>query len=260
MILDPFVGIGYFAQGVRLALAPGLRRYIVGPLLINIAVFGALIALGMHYFQTLLDQLMAKIPDWLQWLAPLLWLVFALSLLLVVFYTFSMLANFLAAPFNNALASAVERHLSPSTSDTAAAPLTVRTLLTDSVASFPQAGRKLAYLGTRALPLLILSFIPVINVVAAPLWLIFGAWMLALEYMDYPLANRGLGFTQVRAHASERKLMALGFGSAITLATMIPLVNLLVMPIAVAGATAMTLRHWPRDDITSAHPHQSSNS
>ena len=251
MILDPFIGMGFFAQGIRLALAPGLRRYIVGPLLINIAVFGALITLGMHYFQTLLDQLMAKIPDWLQWLAPLLWLVFALSLLLVVFYTFSMLANFLAAPFNNALASAVERHLAPATSDIAPEPVTVHTILTDSVTSFAQAGRKLAYLGMRALPLLILSFIPVINVIAAPLWLVFGSWMLALEYLDYPLANRGLVFTQVRAHARERKLMMLGFGGTITLVTMIPLVNFLVMPVAVAGATALTLRHWPRHDTTS---------
>ncbi|MBP2261259.1 uncharacterized protein involved in cysteine biosynthesis [Pseudomonas sp. BP8] len=38
----------------------------------------------------------------------------------------------------------------------------------------------------RALALLILSFIPVVNVIAAPLWLIFGVWMMAIQYIDYP--------------------------------------------------------------------------
>ena len=246
MLFDPFVGVGFFAQGVRLALQPGLRRYFIGPLIVNVAVFGGLITLGVHYFQTLLDELMAKIPEWLQWLAPLLWLVFVLSLLLVVFFTFSMVANFLAAPFNNALAEAVERHLRPGAAGEPTTPFSMSKILSDSLSSFAQAGRKLAYLGVRAIPLAMLSVIPVVNIIAAPLWLLFGAWMLALEYLDYPLANRGLGFTQVRAHAGEKKLMLLGFGGSITLATMIPVLNFLVMPVAVAGATALAVRQWPQ--------------
>jgi CysZ protein len=52
------------------------------------------------------------------------------------------------------------------------------------------------YLATRALPLLILSVIPGINVVAPFLWALFRAWGMALEYMAYPLENEGVLFAE----------------------------------------------------------------
>ena len=41
----------------------------------------------------------------------LLWPIFALAVMLVGFYTFALVANFIAAPFNGMLAEAVERYL-----------------------------------------------------------------------------------------------------------------------------------------------------
>ena len=40
--------------------------------------------------------------------------------------------------------------------------------------------RKLAGFGLLALPLVIVSLIPVINAAASLLWLVFGAWVLAV--------------------------------------------------------------------------------
>ncbi|MEZ5582290.1 MAG: hypothetical protein R3F37_05475 [Candidatus Competibacteraceae bacterium] len=44
------------------------------------------------------------------------------------------------------------------------------------------------------MPLLVLFVIPGVNVIAPLLWLVFGAWMLALQYADYPMGNHGLRF------------------------------------------------------------------
>ena len=81
--------------------------------------------------------------------------------------------------------------------------------------------------------------IPGVNIISPVLWAWFGAWMLAIEYTDYPLGNHGYGFAEIRATLRQRRWLALGFGSAATLATIIPLVNFFVMPMAVAGATRM---------------------
>ena len=51
---------------------------------------------------------------------------------------------------------------------------------------------------------------------------------------------------EILAHLREKRLLALGFGAATLLMTLIPFVNFLVMPAAVAGATAMWVHEWRR--------------
>jgi CysZ protein len=69
--------------------------------------------------------------------------------------------------------------------------------------------------------------------------LMFSAWMLTLEYCDYPMGNHNMRFKAQRTLIGRKKLLGLGFGGATLLGTMIPLVNFFVMPAAVAGATAL---------------------
>jgi len=83
--------------------------------------------------------------------------------------------------------------------------------------------------------------IPGLNLLAPFAWFVFSAWLFALEYSDYPLGNCGLHFSQIRAELRQRPLLALGFGASVSICTMIPLLNFLVMPAAVAGATAWWL-------------------
>ena len=104
---------------------------------------------------------------------------------------------------------------------------------------------KLLYFIGWALPLVPLSLIPAVNMAAPPLWILFGAWMLALEYADYPLSNRGLSFRDQRRLLRRHWPLALGFGSVVLLLTLIPLVNFLAMPAAVIGATLMWTQEVP---------------
>ena len=229
-------GVQCYLQGLRLLNTAGLRAYILWPLCINTLLFAALIYVGIDRFDALLAWLLPDIFAWLRWL---LWPIFALTALLVVFYAFALFANLIAAPFNGMLAEAVEIHLR---GVDAVPAFSWSTLLRQMPSMISAELAKLLYFTVRALPLLLLFLIPGVNLVAPLVWLAFCAWLLALEYLDYPMGNHGILFKAQRAHLKAYRGGVFGFGSAALLMTLIPVVNFLAMPAAVAGATALWTR------------------
>jgi CysZ protein len=238
---DTIKGIGYVREGLRLLRQPRLRRYVAMPLLTSVVIFTAAILTGIHWLEVVLAWLLGWLPSWLDWLRYLLWPLFALTVLLLIFYTFSLLTNLIAAPFNGLLAEAVERHLEGRPLDEAGGWGAV---IRDIPPSLYSELRKLIYFVVRAVPLGVLFLIPPVNLAAPFLWALFSAWMLAIEYADYPMANHRLHFAEQRQRLRGRRLLSLGFGGASLLMTLIPVVNFLAMPASVAGATAMWVREF----------------
>lgn len=236
MIQQPVKGAGYLLQGLQLLSRPGLKRFVAIPLTINIAVFGLLIWFAADQFGVLMDSITPELPEWLAWLAWILWAIFAVAAVVLVFFTFSIIANLIAAPFNSLLAEAVERHLTGQSLPSGGSLLA---MLKDIPGTVLDELKKLGYFIAWAIPLLILFLIPGVNLIAPFVWTLFSAWMLAIEYSDYPLGNHGVRSAQLRRTLRERRWLSLGFGGATLVGTMIPVVNFLVMPAAVAGATAM---------------------
>jgi CysZ protein len=244
MISNPVTGAGYFFRGLSLLNQPGVRRFVIIPLLINILIFAGLIWLSADQFGSFIDWMTPTLPDWLLWLTWLLWLIFGLMAFIVLFFGFSILANLVGAPFNSYLAAAVEKHLTGQT-----LPDSGKSLWQDAVEALIGELKKILYYLLWAIPLLILGFIPGINLLSPVFWAIFGAWMLSLEYTDYPLGNHGITFPAIRRKISEQRMLSLGFGGAVMLATLIPLFNFLVMPVAVAGATALRVEQMPLNEL-----------
>ncbi len=230
---NPITGAGYVLSGLKLLVRPELRRYVVMPLLINIIIFSLMAWVGFAQFSNLLDWMLPQ-DSWLSYFRYILWPLFAVATILVTFYSFTILANLFAAPFNGLLSEKVETMLTgrpPGNPQTGIAQSIWPAIRSELV--------KLRYFIIRALPLLFLFLIPGINVIAPLLWTLFGIWYLALEYADYPMANNGLEFREQHAHNKKIVLAALGFGGGLTLLMMIPILNFAAMPAAVAGATAM---------------------
>ncbi|WP_145523227.1 sulfate transporter CysZ [Yersinia rohdei] len=229
-------GIHYFAQGWQLISRPGIRRFVILPLLVNILLMGGAFWWLFNRIGDWVPQLMSYVPDWLQWLSYLLWPVMVISVLLVFSYLFSTLANFIAAPFNGLLAEQLEASLTgKSLPDTG-----IMGIVKDLPRIMVREWRKLAYYLPRALVLLVLYFIPGIGQTAAPvLWFLFSAWMLSIQYCDYPFDNHKVSFQQMRSALRQDKVDNLQFGALVSLFTMIPFLNLVIMPVAVCGATAM---------------------
>ena len=94
------------AEAFTWLFRPGIRRYILLPLVVNIILFTAGSYAAWHYSTTLIDRLL---PDWLAWLDWLLYPLIGLTLLILTYATFALMANLIAAPFNSLLAAAVEK-------------------------------------------------------------------------------------------------------------------------------------------------------
>ncbi|WP_089729919.1 sulfate transporter CysZ [Candidatus Thiosymbion oneisti] len=236
MPVNPVSGAGYLLKGMRLIMQPGLRRFVLLPLLINILVFSAAIWYGVSRFESFLAWMESKVPSWLHWLDWVLWPLFVLVLVILVFYSFTLVANLLASPFNGLLAEKVELYLTGRPLHEGGgwkqALMTLVPTLLDELG-------KLLFAALAAVPFLILFLIPGINLAAPALWFLYTAWILTLEYSDYPMGNHGLRFREMRARLRRKRVLGLGFGAATAGLTMVPVVNFIVMPSAVAGATAM---------------------
>lgn len=231
---DFIAAAAYVFSGFHLILRPRVRRYVVIPLGINIILFAAVIALGADELTGFIHWLSTRwsIAAWIGWL---LWPLFVVISLVVVFFLFSIIANLIGAPFNGFLAEAVERSLGGSTSEL---ETSLGGLFAEMLAAVKSEYRKFLYFIVRAIPLLLLLLVPVIGPV---IWFLFGAWMLSIEYLDYPMGNNGMLFPDIRAALARRRPLALGFGCAVLLLTLIPVVNFIAMPVAVAGATRLWL-------------------
>ena len=232
-------GPQYLGQGLKLILSPGLRLFVLLPLTINLILFSGLIVLSMQQFSGWVDTFMPSLPTWLSFLEYVLWPLFVVLVLLMVFFTFTLLANIIAAPFNGFLSEKVEVVVRgqddfPPFSGAELMAMVPRTLGREM--------RKLSYFLPRAIALLILSFIPVLNILAAPLWLVFGVWMMAVQYIDYPADNNKMSWDDMLAWLREKRWQSLSFGGITYLALLVPGLNIVMMQAAVAGATLFWVR------------------
>lgn len=230
-------GTAYLLQGLQLLTVPGLRQFVLIPLLLNTSLFAVGIWYSVTRIQAWTNDLL---PSWLQWMGWLIMPLFYVVIGTTLFWTFSMVANLLAAPFNALLAQRVELHLTGRVIN----PLNTTGMLQEIISQIGSEINKIIYFLTRAIPLLILFWIPVINIIAPFTWLIFSGWMMAFQYTDIPMGNHGLKAKQILAKLQENRLLALGFGGATLLMSLIPFVNFLAMPAAVAGATVLWVKEW----------------
>ena len=148
-----------------------------------------------------------------------------------------MVANIVAAPFNALLSIRVEEHLvgSLSESNSSLWMIMPRALWREVT--------KLLYLLPRLLGLLLLSVIPVVNAAAPVLWILFGTWMMAIQYTDYAADNNEVSFTDLRGRLAEARMQSIMFGLPAYLLLAIPVVNLIILPVAVAGGTVFWVKN-----------------
>ncbi|MDD5276469.1 MAG: sulfate transporter CysZ [Methylovulum sp.] len=222
---NPIVAVGYFFKGLKWLASPQLRSFLIIPILINLVLYGIALTLGYYYMTDLINSF---IPNWLQWLEWLLWPLFFICFFIAGFFTFTVMANIIAAPFYGKLAAKTLVVITGQASTTEEQPL-AKVMAAEL--------KRVAYLATRAVPLLILFIIPGINVIAPFLWALFGAWGMALEYLAYPLENEGVLFSEQKKLAKDMRLGALSFGGLTMAGLTLPVLNIIVAPAAVIGAT-----------------------
>jgi CysZ protein len=100
-----------------------------------------------------------------------------------------------------------------------------------------------------ALQLVVLAFAFVLGVVFPPVGVPLGIFLTlcvsGIDFLDVPLSLRGLPLRHKLGVLWQHKAVALGFSAACYLLLLIPLVNLVVLPVGVVGATLLVSRlNW----------------
>lgn len=265
MTSNPVHGINALVRGVHLITRRELRPFILVPLLINLVLFiiisGIMISqLGglSDYIGSLLshtpvdtenmswwESIMANGAAWtasiFRWLAWIIAFLVLFLFFLIYGYLFGIITNIIAAPFNGILAEKVEELL------TGKAP-PAEPLLQMVWRTLGRELRKLGYFIFWGLIILLVATVTSWTIVIpALLTALWGAWSMAIQYVDYPLDNHQRPFDELKKVLRRRKLTSLAFGGTVMLAKMVPILNIFVMPAAVAGGTALWIERLRRE-------------
>lgn len=239
---DLLRGISYPLRGYRaLRQHPSLGRYAVMPMLFTLLALLASVALALAYSDDLLALLWSKpaAGSALRWLYTLTyWLSLLVSLAVTVLLcVFS--STVIAAPFNDLLSEALEQRV---TGRPAPAFSLVR-FLRELVRTVSLALFRLALYAAVVGPLWLLSWLVpgVGHLVYLVVWTGFTAAYFALDYVDWSASRHGLSMGARFALLAQRPLLMLGFGLAVWGCLFVPLLNLVFMPLSVAGGTLLFL-------------------
>lgn len=234
-------GMDYFFDGFKLIRTKGLKRFVFVPLAVNLILFSVALYFLIGEIDESIKWVIDLVPDWLGWIKDgityLLWPLALISVLLVFALVFGTLANWIAAPFNGLLAEKVEKHLTGQD----LGPSGLLDAFKDIPRTLTRELAKLFYYLPRAIGFLILFFI--LPVIGQIMWFLFSAWMMAVQYCDYPFDNHKIPFKTMRKVLNSSRSNSFSFGIMVSIFSMIPIVNFLVMPVAICGATKM----WVED-------------
>lgn len=235
LIQQPLSAVGYLLKGLSLLRHPKLRIFVLIPLCINILIFAFAFWFLLSSLMQWIDSYMSTLPNFINWLSYVIWPILILSILFSFSFFFVTLANLIAAPFNGLLAEKSEMLLMDSNVSEGG----WISILKDCPRIFKREYQKWLYFIPRILACLLLFFIPVIGQTIAPIvWFVFAGWMMAIQYADYPFDNHRVPFEDMRAILAGRLSKNLTFGMVISVSTTLPILNFIIMPIAVCAATA----------------------
>jgi len=226
-------GVRYFFRGFDLISTKGLKRFVLVPLAVNLALFSAAFIYLFQQMDRLVNWTRDTVPQWLSWIE---FLIVPLAVVLVLFLftlIFSTLANWIAAPFNGVLAERVEQHLTGVAPQSGSLSAIIKAIPRTLVREW----KKLVYFIPRFIGFLLLAWI--LPVFGQIIWFLFMAWVLAVQYLDYAFDNNHYNFPYMRHVLRQNKSACFGFGATTSIITMVPFANLLVMPVAICGATAL---------------------
>jgi CysZ protein len=234
-------GASYFFQGFELIRTKGLKRFVLVPLFINLLLFSSAFYFLLDYIQDSVNYIVNLVPQWMGFIKDvisyILWPLAVITVLLIFALIFGTLANWIAAPFNGFLSEKVERYLGGESMGDEG----LLDVLKDAPRTLGREFSKFGYFIPRAIGfLLIFFFVPVFGQI---IWFLFTAWMMSVQYIDYPFDNHKASFRLTRDTLRNDKSRAFSFGIMVNIFSFIPIVNFMVMPVSICGATAMYVDH-----------------
>lgn len=242
-----------FRAGRFLLQQPGLLRFILIPLTINILVFTGAVWGGLHFFNTTVIHHIPQGDAW-YWalLTYLVWVLAILVTMVLVFFAFAVVGNLIASPFNDLLSERTEELVTGNRSTEA---FSFGGFLQDAGRTLVEESKKmLAFLVGMGL-LLLCNLLPAVGTLLyAALSILWTLFFLVVEYTGYPAGRKRVGFAGQRRYLARRKLVMLGFGCGLFCLLAIPFLQLLCIPLGVIAATRLWCGDPPAELTNGGEP------
>jgi CysZ protein len=204
-----------------------LWRYVVVPILVNLAVaailYATLATIGLRAIERAIGEGQA--------VTIMLQALVVIALFIVIGFLLARFGIVLGAPWYAKLSEEIE--LLRTGVDPPSRPA-----LADLARAAVHEARKLALIVATSLALLAVNFVPVAGqLVGTAGGFLLGATVACLDFFDGPLDRAGLSFAQKLRYIARTAPASLGFGLACAVLIAIPLVNLLCLPLCMVAGT-----------------------
>lgn len=233
------LGFFYPFRSVKLLMAtPSLWRFVIIPFCINLVVFSAAVYFGFDFFS---DRVIQQIPQGDGWYWAILyyvaWVIAMLLTAVLVFFTFTVVGNLIASPFNELLSERAEEMLTGTVSE---APFSLQLFWADTRRTLSVEIRKVGLFVLAMALILPLNLLPGVgNLLYTVLAISLTIFFLVVEYLGIVLSRQRFSFTQQRQFIFNRLFLMAGFGTGVLALLAVPLLQFLCIPVAVVAATRL---------------------
>lgn len=245
------VGLSVFAEGAGIFLRfPSLMIYGLISMLLTIICFVAMVFVAIYSTEYCIDT----VSSWLEldtWSTILRWLTYAgftVGFFFFIFFTFVTFSSIISIPFMDMLSAGIERRLSPHDEDASFWFGIKKGIASSTVMMF-----KMLLIMIVSLPLLL---IPMVGTVV---YFLINAWYAGFGYLDFPMGRRGWTYKEKCEFMKHAKKSQLMFGSVIYGMTMIPILNLVIIPWATAAGTLLFLKIKAKNSLNNDPINQLTN-
>ena len=228
----------YLFQGIKIALNPECRMFLVIPVLINLILLSFCGYALYANIKPLIISLFESFPDFLIFIAYIITGLLAITIFVMSCYIFSTVATIIASPFYGLLADRVENILNGTKGD----DLGLIGIIKDIPRIIRRECRKQLFFLPLALLCLVITFIPFINIIAPLCWFLLTSWMGCIQYTDYAYDNHRISFKSMHSDLKRNLIPSFTLGAMIAFLMAVPVVNLIIPPAAVCAGTKYYLQ------------------
>jgi len=217
---------------------PRLFQYILIPFVINLIVFSGAVYLGLGFFgSTVVDH----IPQGDAWYwSALYWFLWTIAVLLtavLVFFSFTVVGNLLASPFNDLLSERTEEVFSGKITDE---HFSLGRFFREAWQTILLEVKKIWVFVVIMVLIVPLNLLPGIgNSLYSLLAISLTLFFLCFEYLGFVMVRKHQFFREQKKYIFARKFLMLGFSCGVLAILAIPFMQLLCIPLAVMGMTRL---------------------
>lgn len=238
--ISPFKGFFYPYRGLKFLFSnPGLISIVAIPVGINALLYSLLIWYVQSKISLWIESLIPKSDAWYWAILYYFFIVLVGAILLViVFYSFTLIGNFILTPFNEIISEKVE--IIYSGGSIAGHGFSLSGFFSDMIRSYKAEGAKLLLYLAGFLLLLLFNLLPGIGtVIYGAAAMVYSLFFLCWEFLDYPMERWRFTFRLKWRLAFNNMFVFIFFGAGSAFLLIIPFINLAAIPVCVIGATLL---------------------